>query len=139
MVTKTRVPNSDQFVVRVTEREANDFLRSKPEIREALAQAKVSDLRIRFERGQLVADARVPVWGRFKARVSAAGRVWAQDGNLAFETRSVRAGSLPAPGAVREELDAQISAALTRLNRERPGRFAEVQVREGVMEIRGTD
>lgn len=136
--TATPLPTSDEFVVKVTESEANELLRTKPEIRTALEQAKVSDLRLRFEPDQLVADARVPVWGKLKARISAAGRVWAQGGNLAFEMRSVRAGSLPAPGAVRDELNEQIGAALTRLNRERQGRFDDVQIRDGVLEIRGT-
>jgi hypothetical protein len=134
----TPLPESNEFVVKVTEQEANELVRTKPEIRQALEQAKVSDVRLRFEPDQLVAEARVPVWGKLKARVSAAGRVWAQDGELAFETRSVRAGSIPAPNTLREELDKQIGAALTRLNREHRGRFEDVQIRDGVLEIRGT-
>lgn len=134
----TPLLESNEFAVKVTEQAANELVRTNPEIRQALEQAKVSDLHLRFEPDQLVAEARVPVWGKFKARVSAAGRVWAQDGELAFETRTVRAGSIPAPKALREELDEQIGAALTRLNREHHGRIEEVQIRDGVLEIRGT-
>ncbi|MGV3720209.1 MAG: hypothetical protein ACO1SX_04795, partial [Actinomycetota bacterium] len=130
--------DANEFVVKVTEKEANELVRTKPEIRQALEQAKVSDLRLRFEPDQLVAEARVPVWGKLKARVSAAGRVWSEDGKLAFETRTVRAGSIPAPNAFREELDEQIGAPLTRLNREHRGRFEDVQIRDGELEIRGT-
>jgi len=127
----------NRFVVTITEAQANEALRTQPEIRDSLAQANVSGVRLRFEPDQLVADARVPVWGKFKARISAAGRVSVNQGKLSFEVRSVRTGSLPAPRAVRDELEKHIGAALSRSNREHSGTFEAVEVRDGVMELRG--
>lgn len=127
----------DQFGVTITEKDANDLVASLPEVQQALKQANVSDLRLRFEPDRLVAEARVPVVGGMKARVTATGRVYAEDGDLAYETEAVRIGSIPAPKALREELDRQLGASIKQLNQRFRGRIDTVQVREDALEVRG--
>ena len=127
----------DQFGVTITEKDANELISSLPEVQRALQQANVSDLNVRFEPDRLVAEARVPVVGGMKARVAATGRVFAQEGDLGYETESVRVGSFPAPKAVREELDRQLGASIKQLNERFRGRIDTVQVREDALEVRG--
>lgn len=131
-------PAPKQFDVTISEQEANDLVQGLPEVRKALEKAKVEDLQVRFEPGRLVAEARVPAVAGMKARLTAAGRVVARDGDLAYETESVRIGSFPAPEAVRDEIDRQLSASVRRLNRQFRGDIQEVQLREGALEVRGT-
>jgi hypothetical protein len=127
----------DQFGVTITEKDANDLVASLPEVQQALEQANVSELHLRFEPDRLVAEARVPVVGGMKARVTATGRVYAEDGDLGYETQSVRIGSIPAPKALREELDRQLGASIRQLNQRFHGRIDTVQVREDALEVRG--
>lgn len=132
------VADRDRIAVTVTETKANELLRTRPEIREALEQANVSNLRIRFEPDRLVAEGRVPVWADLKARVHATGRVWVEQGRLAYEIVSLRVGRFPAPRAAREELDRQIAAAISDLEDRFRGQVETIDIRKGEIRIEGT-
>lgn len=127
----------DQFGVILSEKDANELVSSLPEVQRALDQANVSDLRVHFEPDHLVAEGRVPVVGGMKARITATGKILAQDGDLLYTTESVRIGSFPAPKAVREELDRQLGTSVKQLNERFHGRIDTVQLRDQVLEVRG--
>jgi len=127
----------DQFGVTISEKDANDLVSSLPEVQRALEQANVSDLRIRFEPGHLVAEGRVPVVGGMKARITATGKISARDGDLLYQTESVRIGSFPAPKTVRAELDRQLGTSVSQLNERFHGSIDIVQLRDQALEVRG--
>lgn len=127
----------DQFGVTISEKDANDLVASLPEVQQALRQANVSDLNLRFEPDRLVAEARVPVVGGMKARLTATGRIYAENGDLAYETEAVRIGSIPAPKAIRDELDRQLGVSVKQLNQRFKGQIDAVQIREDALEVRG--
>ncbi|MCC2668610.1 MAG: hypothetical protein K0Q72_1081 [Armatimonadetes bacterium] len=132
---QARDPN--QFGLTITEREANELIQSLPDIRNELLKAKVEDLEVRFEPDRLVAEARVPAVAGMKARVTAAGRLFAQNGRLGYETESVRIGSFPAPDAVRDELDKQLTASVEQLNKKLRGQIQEVVIGNRELRVRG--
>jgi hypothetical protein len=127
----------NQFRVRLTEAEANDLIHSQPEVRKTLADYNISDLRVQFEPGRLIAGARVPLFGNVQARVTVRGRLWAEQGRLMYETESVSAGSFPAPGPLRDELDRQLKAVIQQLDRSLEGDVTGVNVTHDALEVEG--
>lgn len=127
-----------QFQVTLSQQEANNLVQSLPEVRKALGEADVSDLQLRFQPDRLVAEARVPAVAGMKARLTATGRIFAKDGDLAYETESVHIGSFPAPDAARDEIDKQLSKSVKQLNKQFRGDIQQVLLREGGLEVRGS-
>jgi hypothetical protein len=127
----------NRFEVRITEQEANDLIHSLPEVRKALADFEIDDLRVYFEPGHLTATGRLPLVGGLRARLTLTGRIRAENGNLAYETVKVTAGGFPAPRQVRTELDKQLRQWIAELNRTFEGNVTEANVAEGVLVVRG--
>lgn len=134
---RSRQSPDRRFEVRLTEEEATEMIRSLPDVRESLEREHIEAARIRFQDDRLIASARVPVYGSVQARVSLTGRVGPRDGRLDYSTESVRIGSIPAPGEVREALDKQIRAGIEKFNGDFKGRVQEVTARGGTLTVVG--
>lgn len=127
-----------QFAVTLSEKDANELVTSLPDVHQALEQANVSDLQLRFEPDRLIAAARVPVVNGMKARITATGNIFAQEGVLGYEAESVKIGSFPAPNAVRDELNKQLGKSIKEMTKHFKGRIETVQLRDQALEVRGT-
>jgi hypothetical protein len=130
-------PRPKRFRLRITEEEANQLLTSYAAARKALAEAKVRAIHVRFEEGQVIVSARVPAFGNDTARVTAAGRLSAQDGKLAYELVDLRLGSVPMPEGLRKKLQEPLEKAVTDLNKKIKGRLEEIQIADGVLQLEG--
>ncbi len=128
----------EAFQVSITEEEANQLLRSLPEVRKSLAQSEVGSLRMEFQPERFVVRARVPLWGETQARASATLRAWAENGGIAYETESVRIGDFPAPERLRKELDTQLAAQFRLLEKRFKGHIESLEITEDNLTIRGT-
>ena len=137
--TPTRAPTPAPVELRVTEAEVNELVRSLPEVRSSLQKLQVSDARIDFKPGRLTAAGRVRVVGEVRARVAATGRVWLDNGELAYKTEEVRLGDFPAPARLGEELDKQLRRVVVQLNEPLRGRLREVSVTEDELVLRGEE
>lgn len=125
-----------RFELHLSDSDVNALVAGTPDVRASLAKSKIEDLHLRFEPGQIVVEAMVPVVNDTQARISAAGRIWAQDGKLQYETRSVSLGSFPAPG-LKPELDRQLKSSIARLGAGLAERVDEVEIRTGELVVRG--
>lgn len=134
------VPRSEPeaFQVSITEEEANQLLRSLPEVRKSLAQTEINSLRMEFEPERLVVRARVPLWGETQARASATLRAWAENGGIAYETEAVHIGDFPAPERLRKELDTQLAAQFRLLEKRFKGRIEKLEIGENELTVSGT-
>ena len=129
-------PRSAPVEFRVTQKEVNDLLIGLPEVRKTLSQQKIAAPELTFQPDRIVASARVPVYHGVQASVSAVGKVWAEDGHLAYRTEGVYLGDLPAPRRVRRELDRALRGSIQELNRKLGARIETVQVTDGELVVR---
>jgi hypothetical protein len=130
-------PRPKRFRLRITEAEANQLLTSYATARKSLEEANVRAIRVRFEKGQVVVSARVPALGKDTARVTAAGRLWAREGKLAYELEELRLGMLPMPEGLKKKVQEPLAKAVADLNKKVKGRLDALTVSDGVLELEG--
>lgn len=121
--------------LRVTEADANAMLHALPEVRRALAAARIDRLGVRFENRRVTVTGRVPLPKGLSARVALAGSVWEERGRLVYRTEGVWLGDFPAPAALREEADQQVAALFDDLNRRIQGRVDDLVIEEGSLAL----
>jgi len=125
------------FELRISEADLNEMIHGLPDVRKSLHSQKIEELTLDFVPGRLVAHARVPVYGQVQARVSVTGEITAKDGQLAYRSESMQVGMLPAPAALRRELDRHLGAAVKQMGEGLGGRLDEVSIDDEALVVRG--